>query len=134
MKKKRSESTTSSTPAPETPPAANPTKGKRSIPPHGLPPEDIIPASKAARLARIGLSGLWRWVLTGKLRGWKRGGRLFVSKADILATFQEITGVGEAEYRRRSRSPDAPPPPMTARERMTGHELAMAQLRADGIA
>lgn len=107
---------------------------KRPIPPHGLPPEDIIPASKAARLARIGLSGLWRWVLTGKLRGWKRGGRLFVSKADILATFEEITGVGEAEYRRRSRSPDAPPPPATAREIQTDHEKTMARLRLLGIA
>lgn len=56
-------------------------------------PTDLIHASKAARIAQICTSGMIRWILKKKLPGWKRGGRWFVSRADVEALFREYQAV-----------------------------------------
>lgn len=50
-------------------------------------PADAIHAGKAANLLHAHVGTIHRWVLSGKLRGWRRGPgrRLFVSRAELLA-------------------------------------------------
>lgn len=51
-------------------------------------PDDLIDLKAAARLARCHLATAYRWALSGRLRAWKRVGRLFVSRADVLALYE----------------------------------------------
>lgn len=53
-------------------------------------PEDLIDTTAAARLAKCHITSLNRWIHRGKLRGWRRGGRWFVSQADVLALFKPV--------------------------------------------
>jgi excisionase family DNA binding protein len=55
-------------------------------------PQDLIPLSEACKLgprpargARRHRSTVLRWVLAGRLRGWKSGGNWYVSKAELQA-------------------------------------------------
>ena len=52
--------------------------------PAAIVPSDLIEARHAARIAKVHVSGIHRWVLKGKLRGWRRVGRLFVSLLWLL--------------------------------------------------
>lgn len=60
-------------------------------PPADDQPRDLISTREAAGLvpsprgSRTHLSTVLRWVLTGKVRGWRRGKWWFVSKAEVLA-------------------------------------------------
>ena len=51
-------------------------------------PADLIPTPKAARLVGCHICTIHRWVLRGKLRGWKRRvldrGQTLVSRAELL--------------------------------------------------
>ncbi|MCI0741054.1 MAG: hypothetical protein L0Y72_18575 [Gemmataceae bacterium] len=61
-------------------------------------PADLIEARHAARIARIHVSGIHRWVLSGCIRGWKRRvrqgkhtrSRLFVSRGEIEQLFERV--------------------------------------------
>lgn len=62
-------------------------------------PNDLIGTKEAARLARCHLASVYRWILPhhGKpprLRSWRRTGRLFVSRAELLGLFQPAGGAG----------------------------------------
>jgi hypothetical protein len=50
-------------------------------------PDDLIEMRAAARAAKCHLATAYRWVLSGRLRSWKRAGRRFVSRAELLALF-----------------------------------------------
>jgi hypothetical protein len=53
-------------------------------------PADLITMRAAARCAgNCHLSTVHRWVQGGALRGWRRRGRWFVSRADVLSLFVE---------------------------------------------
>lgn len=60
-------------------------------------PSDLISTKKAAQLAKISISGLHRWIFKGRVRGWKRGDRWFVSRAEVEGQFRQyyvpLTGV-----------------------------------------
>jgi hypothetical protein len=54
-------------------------------------PDDLIGLSEACRLIpsrkpgrRLHVATLYRWVLSGRVRGWRIGRGLFVSRADML--------------------------------------------------
>jgi hypothetical protein len=58
-------------------------------------PEDLIDMRTAATLAHCDLSTLYRWIdaRDGKpaiLRAWKRSGRFFVSRAELLGLFEPV--------------------------------------------
>lgn len=57
-------------------------------------PADLIPAREAATKLRCHIAAIHRWILTGKLPGWKRGGRWFVSQADLVAMYRRFNPNG----------------------------------------
>ena len=72
-------------------------------------PDDLITTKEAARLAHCCLSSVYRWLLRKppRLRSWRRAGRLFVSRAELLGLFRPIspahaqaTAQTEADYER----------------------------------
>jgi excisionase family DNA binding protein len=75
------------------------------------PPADLIPLGPAASILHVTPSTLWRWVVRGKLRSWKRAGtRYLVSRADVLELLQpvhtrtrDVSSKGEREREREAR-------------------------------
>jgi excisionase family DNA binding protein len=56
-------------------------------------PDDLITTRAAAKLAgNCHLSTILRWILTDKLGGWRRGGRWYVSRAEVLAMWEAPRG------------------------------------------
>jgi hypothetical protein len=53
-------------------------------------PDDLIEMRQAARAAKCHLATAYRWILSGRLRSWKRAGRRFVSRAELLALFVPV--------------------------------------------
>ena len=53
-------------------------------------PEDLIESKHAARLAQCHIQAVYRWILKGKLRGWRRCGRTFVSRAELMGLFEPM--------------------------------------------
>lgn len=51
-------------------------------------PDDLMPLRKAAGLAQCHWATLMRWVLEHKVTGYRRGGRWFVSRAQVLGMFR----------------------------------------------
>lgn len=56
-------------------------------------PDDLIDTAHAARIARSNIRTVFRWIITGKVQGWRRCGRWFVSRADIVALFEPAAAV-----------------------------------------
>jgi hypothetical protein len=52
-------------------------------------PTDLIGMKEAAKAAHCHIASIHRWRLAGKLRAWRRAGRYFVSRAELLALFEE---------------------------------------------
>ena len=50
-------------------------------------PDDLIDTTEAARLLRCHVATVFRWILAGKLPGWRRGRRHFVRRADVVAAW-----------------------------------------------
>ena len=49
-------------------------------------PDDLITPNKAAKVARVSISSIYRWILSGMLPAFKRGGsRYLVSRKAVLA-------------------------------------------------
>lgn len=55
-----------------------------------IPVDDMIDSKHAARIAKCHLNSLYRWINSGLLRGWRRCGRTFVSRHELLALFEPI--------------------------------------------
>ncbi len=53
-------------------------------------PDDLIDTKTARRLVKVDLSTLYRWLQSGKLRAWKRVGRLLVSRSEVLALLRPV--------------------------------------------
>jgi len=51
----------------------------------GEPPADLIRTREAARLMHCHIATVFRWALSGRLRSWRRGRAVLVSRADVLA-------------------------------------------------
>ena len=71
-------------------------------------PTDLIEPKVAARLLRCNVSTIYRWILKGKLRAWRRGGtRHLVRRADVEGMLvEEVPAMpldGEQERERRGR-------------------------------
>lgn len=47
------------------------------------PPVDLIPLAEAARLVGIPYTTLQAWAKRGDIQKWRRGGRIFVSRAEV---------------------------------------------------
>jgi hypothetical protein len=78
-------------------------------------PEDLLDMKQAARLAKCHLASMYRYVFSGKLRGFKRVGRWFVSAADVKALFHRHQPASERERERR----EAQAKELTERQRFT---------------
>jgi hypothetical protein len=48
-------------------------------------PDDLLPANRAATLARCHVNSVRRWEWDGQIRGWTVKGQLHVSLAEVLA-------------------------------------------------
>lgn len=54
-------------------------------------PDDLITPRQAARLLRCHIATLHRWIQTGKLPAWRRGGeRYLVSESAVLALVEPV--------------------------------------------
>lgn len=54
-------------------------------------PNDLVDTRTAARIAGVHVSSVYRWVLSGRLRGWKRAGaRYLISRADLAGMLREV--------------------------------------------
>ena len=66
-----------------------------------LPP-DAIDATRAARLLRLHVSSVHRWVGAGRLAGWRVGvgrrRRLFVRLADVCGCVEVVGSVGATAH------------------------------------
>ncbi len=54
-------------------------------------PSDLIDSIEAAKIAACDATAILRWIRAGKLAGWKRCGRWFVSRAGVGALFVRWT-------------------------------------------
>ncbi len=89
---------------------------------HPLPlPADLLDVSSVARLWQCHVSCVYRQLHSGKLAGYRIGGRWKVSKADAVA-FVKRTGPGVIEGEVG-----------TDRVPRMGHDAAMALLRSAGV-
>lgn len=52
-------------------------------------PTDLIGLGQAARVACASRVAVWGWVKAGRLRSWRRVGRIFVSRAEVEGLFTE---------------------------------------------
>jgi excisionase family DNA binding protein len=60
-------------------------------------PGDLIGVAEAARLLRVHVSCIYRWLHTGKLPAWRVVGRWWLSRADVLAVPEQVgPGVAQA--------------------------------------
>lgn len=53
------------------------------------PPDDLMSAREAARLAKAHVGTIHRWRQAGQVRAWRRGHRWFFSRAEILGLFRQ---------------------------------------------
>jgi excisionase family DNA binding protein len=54
-------------------------------------PTDLITPSQAARLVDVHVSAVFRWIKSGNLPAWRKGGcRYWVSKADVERMMQPV--------------------------------------------
>jgi len=51
-------------------------------------PDDLVSLKEATRLAKCHLATLYRWREQGVLRAWRRVGRLYVSRRELLGLFK----------------------------------------------
>jgi hypothetical protein len=114
----------SKTPTPPTSEPANP----RAVPDPSAIPVDLISTRIAAKLlGGCNISTVYRWVLSGALPGWRRRGRWFVSRADVLAVWQ------------RGKPPEKPDPAtrlasgQTSRSRVKSSAWAVAESARRGM-
>jgi hypothetical protein len=84
-------------------------------------PDDLIDARAVARLVRAHIATVYRWLLSGRLRAWKRCGRLFASRAEALALFAPV----------QPRKAERLSPSRTERSRAA--EAAVEELRRQGF-
>jgi excisionase family DNA binding protein len=84
-------------------------------------PEDLVPLGKAATALHVNRSTIYRWVLGGKLRSWRRAGtRYLVSLADVRELLKPV------EHRRRDVSAQGETERQAeARKRRTDETLRM---------
>jgi helix-turn-helix protein len=87
-------------------------------------PDDLIDTKAAARLAHTHINTVRRWMIKRKIPAWRRTGRWFVSRADILALWQH-----HAERPQEAKQPA----PTTRRHRNARQRWAERVLKEAGI-
>lgn len=86
------------------------------------PPPDLISPRAAAMLMKVHIATMFRWILKGKLRSWRRAGtRYMVSQADVMDLFEPVAATQANEPERRGR-----PPSTSASHRRAVEELKKA--------
>jgi excisionase family DNA binding protein len=97
--------------------------------PAAAAPADLIPMAEAARLLpsnrpgkRLHVATLYRWLFSGRLRGWKIGRHYHVSRAEVLRMAEpvEVAQPAPRQQRRRQYGGD-------------GYQEAVDWLRAHGV-
>jgi excisionase family DNA binding protein len=89
------------------------------------PPADPIRVTEAAKMLKFHVASLHRAIASGKLRGWRVLGRVYVSRAEIEKLWQPIPTRAERQAEN--------PGPETRRERAERERLVDEGLRAYGI-
>jgi excisionase family DNA binding protein len=89
-------------------------------------PEDLITTAHAARIARLHIAGIRRWIKSGRLPGYRIGGRWWVSRAELMELWR-TAGQLMAE-----RNPGIVLP-STRREQRAQYRASMDKLRELGV-
>jgi excisionase family DNA binding protein len=92
-------------------------------------PDDLMPLKDAAKLIKVNRPTLLRWILRGKVDGYRIGYRWFVRRADVLATVQRWT----AEDARRRRAEVKAELPLTKKGGAKNEEWVEAELKRLGV-
>lgn len=83
-------------------------------------PGDLITPKAAARLLKVHVSSVYRWILAGKVRAFRRAGaRYWISEAEVRAAWAEV-------------EPTQPTVIRTPAQDAAAARQAIAQMRADG--
>ena len=57
-------------------------------------PEDLIDTPEAAKIAGVSVAALYRWIVSGRVKAWKKKGgkqpRYFVSRAEIEGLWEQV--------------------------------------------
>lgn len=68
-------------------------------------PDDLCPVNVAASLlpgsgkrGRISIATVYRWLLAGRLRSWRLGGRRFVSRQEVLSLLVPVPPRPDAKH------------------------------------
>lgn len=92
-------------------------------------PGDLIGLSQGAKLVGMCRQSLLRWIMQGKIVGWRTGWRWKVSKQDVLSLVERF-GREEAAKKKQI---DASSLPLTRREIQKRNEQTAAELKRIGI-
>src|SRR5262249_2626882 len=60
-----------------------------TAPVHSIP-SDLISTTEAREIVGVTRDMLYQWIHSGKLPAWKRVGRYFVSRAELMALYQPV--------------------------------------------
>lgn len=83
-------------------------------------PDDLVSTSRAAQLLKVNPCTVARWVIAGRLKGWRVAGRYRVSEGDVRAMMRPVQS-------------DIPAREMTKGEREAASEAAKGRLRKRGV-
>lgn len=83
-------------------------------------PDDLVSTSRAAQLLKVNPCTVARWVIAGRLRGWRIQGRFRVSESDIRAQIRQVRA-------------DAPPRERTREEMAAEAQAALERMRKKGV-
>jgi hypothetical protein len=64
-------------------------------------PNDLISATKAAKLCDVHIATIYRWAFAGRVRSWKRTNRLYLSRAELQGLFVRQQAKVSPEQRAR---------------------------------
>jgi excisionase family DNA binding protein len=93
-------------------------------------PADLISTRVAAKLlGGCNIATVYRWVMSGRLQGWRRGQRWFVRRADVLAVWQRAEVPAAGVDAGMDAGMDATRPRRTTRVRTTAWEQAESARR-----
>ena len=86
-------------------------------------PDDLITTPHAARLARVHIATIRRWIFARKIGAYRIGGLWMVSRAELLAKWQRVEAV----------VPEPPERIETGTERRRHERWVERELRRHGV-
>jgi excisionase family DNA binding protein len=95
--------------------------------PHVDFPDDLVDTFEAAKLTKLNVQVVRRWLRTGKIEGWRIARRWYVSKAELMSHWKTSGEIVAEQAAERG------PLPSTRRELSRREKAAYQKLRDMGM-